>query len=152
MIIEAITLISTANAAISTIKEMVGNGQDLMSCGKQLSEYFGAKSEISKRVQEKGQSDLELFMANEELKQREQELKEMMIYQGRGGLWDDWLRFQADQKKARDAAAAEEKRKRMAKRKAIKNGLVIGGVVVLSLTAVGAGVLMLLWLLSMKER
>jgi hypothetical protein len=32
MIVEAITLISTANAAIGAVKEMIGNGRDLMDC------------------------------------------------------------------------------------------------------------------------
>jgi hypothetical protein len=39
-----------------------------------------------------------------------------MIYHGRAGLWDDWLKFQADAKHKRDAEAraavlAEIKRK-----------------------------------------
>jgi hypothetical protein len=39
-----------------------------------------------------------------------------MIYHGRAGLWDDWLKFQADAKRKRDAEAraavlAEIKRK-----------------------------------------
>jgi hypothetical protein len=142
---ETIAVISAANSAISTIKEMVGNGQDLMSCGSQLSEYFNAKSEIQKRSQEKGQSDLDLFLANEQLKQREEELKNMMIYQGRGGMWSDWLDFQAKQKKARDDAKKAEQAKKLARRKAIKSGFVIGGVVLLSIGAIaGAGYLLYL--------
>lgn len=145
MIMETIAVISAANSAISTIKEMVGNGQDLMSCGSQLSEYFNAKSEIQKRSQEKGQSDLDLFLANEQLKQREEELKNMMIYQGRGGMWSDWLDFQAKQKKARDDAKKAEQAKKLARRKAIKSGFVIGGVVLLSIGAIaGAGYLLYL--------
>jgi hypothetical protein len=36
MIVEAITLISTANAAIGAVKELIGSGRDLMDCGKDL--------------------------------------------------------------------------------------------------------------------
>ena len=42
-------------------------------------------------------------MALEKLKQQEEELKQMMIYSGRGGLWDDWLAFQVKVKKKREA-------------------------------------------------
>ena len=31
----------------------------------------------------------------------------MFIYQGRAGLWDDWLKFQAEAKRKRDAEARE---------------------------------------------
>ena len=79
MIVEAITLISTANAAIGAVKEMIGNGRDLMDCGKELGDYFSAKSEIQKQANPSGKgSDLEAFFALEKLKQQEQELKEMI--------------------------------------------------------------------------
>jgi len=152
MIMETIAVISAANSAISTIKEMVGNGQDLMSCGSQLSEYFNAKSEIQKRTQEKGSSDLDLFMANEELKAREEELKQMMIYQGRANMWSDWLAFQAKQKKARDEEKKAAERKRLAKRKAIKNALTYGAVGIFTLGIVGGAVALLLFLISHRGR
>jgi hypothetical protein len=99
MIVEAITLISTANAAIGAVKEMIGNGRDLMDCGKELGDYFSAKSEIQKQANPSGSgSDLQAFLALEKLKQQEQELKEMMIYSGRGGMWDDWLLFKQNRK------------------------------------------------------
>ena len=70
MIVEAITLISTANAAIGAVKEMIGNGRDLMDCGKELGDYFSAKSEIQKQANPSGSgSDLEAFLALEMLKQ-----------------------------------------------------------------------------------
>lgn len=152
MILETIAVISAANSAFETIKQAVQNGQDLVSCGSQLAEYFGAKSEIQKRTQEKGQSDLELFMANEQLKAREEELKNMMIYQGRGGMWSDWLEWQAKAKKEREDAKKEEERKRMAKRKAIKNGLMYGLAGIAILGVVGGAVALLLWLISHKGK
>jgi hypothetical protein len=51
MIVEAITLISTANAAIGAVKEMIGNGRDLMDCGKELGDYFSAKVRDTKASQ-----------------------------------------------------------------------------------------------------
>jgi hypothetical protein len=71
-------------------------------------------------------SDLEEFMALEKLKQQEAELRQMMIYQGRGGLWDDWMQFQVEARKKREKAEAEAKVKRMKRIEALKTtGLVI---------------------------
>lgn len=99
MILETIAVIQTANAAIGAVKELVGNGKDLMDCGKELGEYFGAKSEIQKKADRNGSGNaLEMFFELEKLKQQEEQLKEMMIYQGRPGMWTDWLNFQAQQK------------------------------------------------------
>jgi hypothetical protein len=36
----------------------------------------------------------------------------MMIYQGRAGLWTDWLKFQLEAKKKREAAERERVLKR----------------------------------------
>ena len=43
-------------------------------------------------------------MALEELRQKEEELKQIMIYVGRPGLWADWQRFQAQARKAQKRA------------------------------------------------
>jgi hypothetical protein len=51
-------------------------------------------------------------MALEQIKKQEEELKEMMIYQGRAGLWTDWLKFQLDAKKKREAVEREKVLKR----------------------------------------
>lgn len=34
-------------------------------------------------------------MALEQLKQQEEHLRESMVYAGRPGMWDDWVKFQA---------------------------------------------------------
>ena len=51
-------------------------------------------------------------MALESLKKNEESLREMMIYQGRAGLWTDWLKFQLDAKKRREAAEREKRLKK----------------------------------------
>ena len=49
----------------------------------------------------------------EQLKAQEEHLRESMIYAGRPGLWDDWLKFQAEAARRRKAAQeAEIKRKK----------------------------------------
>ena len=53
-------------------------------------------------------------MALEELKQKEEELKQIMIYAGRPGLWADWQKFQAEARKSRRYAEkmAQKKKRR----------------------------------------
>jgi hypothetical protein len=81
LIFEAIAIIQTANTAIGAVKEMINNGGDLMSCGKQLGTYFDAKAKIQLNANSSGSgSDLELFFALEKLKQQEAELKQLLIY------------------------------------------------------------------------
>jgi len=103
--------LAAANAAFSVIKEAVANSGDIMNAGQALFQYFDNKAVIQKKASEKGGSDrgdLEEFMALEQLKKQEEELREMMIYQGRAGLWTDWLKFQLEAKKKREAAEREK--------------------------------------------
>ena len=77
-----------------------------------ISEYSGAKSKIEKQARAdkaagKTGSDLESFMAVEQIRKNEQELKEFMIWSGRAGLWDDWVKFQAQARVQRKREEAE---------------------------------------------
>jgi hypothetical protein len=131
--------IMLANAAFGAIKETIQNGGDLISAGQKLFDYFDAKSTIQKKAREGGmKSDLEEFMALEKLKQQEQELKQMMIYQGRGGMWDDWQQFQVEARKKREKAEAEAKVKRMKRIDALKT---FGMVTLLVIMLGGLGVI-----------
>jgi hypothetical protein len=131
--------IMLANAAFGAIKETIQNGGDLLSAGQKLFDYFDAKSTIQKKAREGGmKSDLEEFMALEKLKQQEAELKQMMIYQGRGGMWDDWQQFQVEARKKREKAEAEAKVKRMKRIEALKT---TGMVVLLVVMLGGLGVI-----------
>jgi len=116
--------LAAANAAFAVIKETIANGGEIMSAGRAVMDWFNAKNSLTEKVQEKPpeqRTDLEEFFALEELKKQQQELKEMMIYQGRPGLWDDWLSFQVKARQAREAAAAEETRKQIEKEKKRKH-------------------------------
>jgi hypothetical protein len=55
-------------------------------------------------------------MALEQLKKQEAELKQMMIYQGRPGMWQDWLRFQVEARQRREQTEKERIRLEVAKR------------------------------------
>ena len=98
--------LAAANAAFGVIKSFISNGKELASCGKQISDFVFAKEQIEKKASKKkakglGGADLEEFMALEKIKEQEKQLKEIMIYAGRPGLWQDWQRFQAEARKSR---------------------------------------------------
>lgn len=140
--------LAAANAAFAVIKEAVQNSGDIMNAGQALFQYFDNKDAIQKKANAKGGSDrgdLEEFMALEKLKQQEEELKQMMIYSGRGGLWQDWLKFQLEAKKKREAAERERilKKQRIIQR--IKDVFMIILVVVL-LGGLGAIIGAAIWL------
>lgn len=114
--------LAAANAAFDVIKQTLANGREIYEAGEALAQYFGLKNEIQKKAHQHGyKSDITAFMAAEELAAKEIELKEMMIYQGRGGMWDDWLRFQAEIKRSREEAEAEERRAKYNRKKKIIN-------------------------------
>jgi hypothetical protein len=107
--------LAAANAAFAVIKEAVQHSGDLMAAGDALFKFFDSKAELQKKAKSSNgtdRGDLEAFMALEQLKKQEEELKQMMIYQGRAGLWTDWLKFQLEAKKKREAAEREKVLKR----------------------------------------
>jgi hypothetical protein len=108
--------LAAANAAFGVIKSFVSNGKELSGCVKQISDFVFSKEQLEKKASKKkasgGGGDLEEFMALEQIKEKEEELKKIMIYLGRPGLWQDWQRFQAEARKSRRyAEKMAEKRK-----------------------------------------
>jgi DNA polymerase III gamma/tau subunit len=128
-----------ANAAFAVIKETINNGGDLLSAGQKLFDYFDSKAVIQKKARDGGmKSDLEEFMALEQLKKQELELREMMQWQGRAGMWDDWMKFQVEARKKREAAEAAAKLKRQKRIEAVKTFFMV---VLLVVMLGGLGVL-----------
>ena len=109
--------IAAANAAFAVIKGALANGKELHQLGSRVFDYFDNKAKIQEKATQKGgSSDLEEFMALERLKQQEEELRERMVYAGRPGMWDDWVKFQAmaarKRREAKEAAAREALRRK----------------------------------------
>ena len=104
--------LAAANAAFQVIKATIKNSGEIIQAGQAVFDYFDNKSKLQEKLADKPQkqrSDLEEFFALEQLKQQEKELKELMIYAGRPGLWDDWLAFQKQARQRRD----DEERQRI---------------------------------------
>ena len=105
--------LAAANAAFSVIKQAVQNSGDIAKAGSAIAKFVGAKEDLQKKASKKGGgSDLEEFMALEQIREKEEQLKQFMIYCGRPGLWGDWQRFQAKARIARREAEEAAKRKR----------------------------------------
>jgi hypothetical protein len=111
--------LAAANAAFAVIKETVQNGGDIMAAGQKLFDFFDNKNAIQKKVN--SGNDMEAFAALEQIKNNESELKRMMVYHGRAGLWDDWLKFQKEAKQRREAEEKAEKLRKMKKAEKIAN-------------------------------
>ncbi len=133
--------LAAANAAFAVIKQAVANGKEIAAAGNAIASFVGAKEKLERKAQQKGGgSDLEEFLALEKIKEQEKQLKELMIYTGRPGLWNDWQRFQAKARVARreaEVAAA-------AKRKKIVEGTIIALFVLCCLAVLGALVMLIL--------
>jgi nitrate reductase NapE component len=104
------------NASFEVIKTALNNGKELFEMGDQLAHFSNAGREIDHkaRMAKKGseqESDLEIFMAQEAMRVKREELKELMI-RTRHLLWDDFLRFEGQQQKARLKAQRDEERQR----------------------------------------
>jgi hypothetical protein len=102
--------IAAANAAYATIKAGLKAGKELYDVGDQLAKYFGAKSSLAKTVEHssKPKNEMQEFFELEKMKAQEKELREWMIWCGRPGLWDDWIRFQAQCSRDRKEAIKDE--------------------------------------------
>ena len=127
--------LAVANAAFSVIKQTVMNGKDIASAASAIAQFVGAKEDLQKKSNKKGNSsDLEEFMALEKIREYEESLREIMIYAGRPGLWGDWQRFQA---KARIARREEEEKTKL-KRKRLIEGTIIAIFIAACLAVLGS--------------
>ena len=127
--------LAAANAAFAVIKTAVQNGSDIAKAGSAIAKFVGAKEDLQKKANKKGGgNDLEEFMALEQIREQEEQLKQIMIYTGRPGLWHDWQRFQA---KAR-VARREEQIRLAKKRKQIVEWSIIGFLIFVIVMVAGA--------------
>ena len=115
--------LAAINGAFAIIKTTIANGMELASAGKAISDFVNAKEELQSRQRKKKASvfgnDFEEFMALEKVKQQEADLQSWMQLYGRAGLWPDWVKFQAEARKQRQAAIRERERKKEELKEAI---------------------------------
>ena len=108
--------LAAANAAFAIIRKCVENGSDLAKAGKAISDFTLNKDAVQKKAQKQGsnldgsKSDLEEFLALDELKRKEAELRSMMQLYGRANMYPDYVKFCAEARRQRAEAAEEAKR------------------------------------------
>ena len=133
--------LAAANSAFQVIKQAVSNGKDIAAAGSAIAKFVGAKQDLERKSLKKGGgSDLEEFMALEQIREQEEQLKQIMIYTGRPGLWHDWQRFQAKARVARKEAEQAARRKR----KQIIEISIVTFFLILGLTIMAAFILLLM--------
>ena len=122
--------LAACNAAFAVIKQCVQNGGEIVNAGKAIAKFVSGKEELQRKVAGKDKSkanssDLEAFIALEKIRQEEEQLKQLMIYTGRPGLWSDYQKYCAQARRAR----REEEKERQAKRRKLLFRSAIVGIV-----------------------
>lgn len=137
------------NAAYATVKATVKAGREIASCAQSIGTMVQSKDDLHKKLQKRKsnpfsrqvETDLEEFLALEDIKQAEKDLELLMIYQGRPGLKEDWLKFQAQARKSRKDAQrlAQKQREELIEFIAtVMAGLVAFAGVIAAIYALGA--------------
>jgi hypothetical protein len=82
--------LAIAQAALAGIKAVLQDSGDIMQAGQHLASFFDSKAALQKRVNEKGgnKSDLQEWMALQQIAEAEETLKQHMVYYGKPGAWD----------------------------------------------------------------
>lgn len=141
--------IAMANAAFGVIKAAVQNGRELAQCGKSISDFLTAedslkekadsdKKSIFKKVMGKDTADFESFLALDQIKEQRRQLESHMRLYGRPGLYDSWVEYQGQARKARKEAERQRKKEREELIEAIS---IFVGVMIIFGLAVGGGYL-----------
>lgn len=148
----AISAVKAANEAIGALKEMCQNIQDVSSIGamgKDLTKLADAKEKIQADA---AQGDADAFWALEDIKSKESQLKDLMVYGGRANLWSDYCTFMANRKQMRENEKKREEAKRLAKKKAIQNGFLYVAVGIAVIGVVGGAVAFIYWLITLRGK
>ena len=139
--------LAAINSAFAVIKTTIANGKELASAGQAIADFAFAKEDLQAKATRKRNStfgnDLQEFMALEQAKQKEAELKSIMYLYGRYGLWEDWVRFQAE---------ARKKRQEQIKRARIKRQKIIEAVGIVSLLAISLALLAFIVYVVMRKK
>jgi len=150
-------MLVAANSAFAIIKQTIQNGRELSSVGSQIATLVGAEEQLKQDLHKKKNSiwtnflgktdnDLEEFMALEEIRAKNDQLREFMQLYGRAGLYNDYVSFCAEARKKRKQAKIDaEKRKEKIKDIVLK---VILGILI---TALLSGVLTVLVIIAKKK-
>ena len=149
MFVETIAVIQLANEAINGIKELAGHVTSVGQMGKHLPKLADAEEEIQRKADA---GCMDHFWALEDIKKKNYEIKQMFIYAGRPGLWEDYQTFIKNRKQLKENARKREALRKARRKRLIKEWSLGITVAVAALSAIGIGVYILYWLISTKGR
>jgi hypothetical protein len=150
-------MLMVANSAFAVIKQTIENGRDLSSAGSAIAKFVGAEEQLKQDLHKKKTSiwtnflgktdnDLEEFMALEQIRVKNEQLREFMQLYGRANLYNDYVQFCADARVARrEARIKAEKRREHIKETVLKVILAI------LITALLSGVVTVLFIIAKKK-
>ena len=150
-------MLMVANSAFAVIKQTLENGKEISSAGAAIAKFVGAEDKLQQDLHRKKNSiwtnflgktdnDLEEFMALEQIRVKNEKLREYMQLYGRAGLWTDYQQYCAEARKQRkEARIKAEKRKQQIKDTILKVILVI------LITALLSGVVTALAIIARKK-
>lgn len=147
MFVETIAAIQLANEAIAGIKSLASHVTSVGQMGKHLTKLADAEEEIQRKADA---GCMDHFWALEDIKQRNYEIKQMFIYAGRPGLWEDYQNFIKNRKQLKANALKREKQKKARRKRLIKEWTIGITAVVAALSAIGISVYFLYWIISTK--
>ena len=147
MLFEAIAAVKIANEAIGAIKEFAGHINSIGEMGPQLTKLADAKEVIETKAKN---GDMEAFFELEKIKNQEAEIKQLFIYSGRPGLWEDYQKFIANRKQLKENERKRIEQAKARKRKQIKEWTIGIVVTLAALSAVGIFGYILYWLITTK--
>ena len=150
-------MLMIANSAFAVIKQTLENGKEISSAGAAIAKFVGAEDQLQKDLHKKRNSiwtnvlgktdsDLEEFMALEQIRVKHEKLREYMQLYGRAGLWTDYQAYCAEARKARKEAEA----KKIKQRQEFKD-LVLKIILFIMITALCAGVVTVLAVIAKKK-
>jgi hypothetical protein len=150
-------MLAAANAAFAVIKKTIENGRDIASCGSAIAKFTQSEDKLQADLHKKKNSiwttflgkedsDLEEFMALEQIRAKKEQLREYMQLYGRAGLYQDYLKFCAEARKQR-----KEKAEKLAKKKRELEDLLLKIFLYVLLAILGSGLIFVVVFILRKK-
>jgi hypothetical protein len=150
-------MLLAANSAYEIIKKTIENGRELHTAGSAIANFVGAEEQLKQDLNKKKNSiwtnflgktdnDLEEFMALEEIRVKQEKLREFMQLYGRANLYNDYVAHCTEARKARREARIKTEKQRE-KFKEIFLKVILG----ILITALFSGVVTVLAIIAKKK-
>ena len=131
--------------AAKTVAKCIQAGRELSTVATSIGKMAESKDALQTKLSKKKnrtfstvETEFEEFMALEEIRQREEDLLKLMVYQGRVGLKDDFVKFQVENRRQRKEAELARKKAQQERNELVLSIAGIGSIFALTIGAIGA--------------